>query len=240
MSEPAEQGTPCGGGPGFSPALRAGAVDMARHAGLARLARRADVVWPGLVARRVAGPGSVGPESPAGTLRTAVGWRAGRAVARFGPEGDALAGFDRFVRGCRFLAKPVRLAVQVAGDEIIENLLAHGGLAATGFTVMLRRRPAGVTALFCLRSHPNFASFAAGLAADLAAAPLFDSAGRRWHGLGLAMCQNLASVVRYRAGERVDRVVLEFGNRDWPCAAPARRRGCCPRSPSAFSDRPGP
>jgi hypothetical protein len=56
----------------------------------------------------------------------------------------------------------------------------------------------------------GFAAFAGGDAANAAPEPLFDPAHRRWRGIGLVMCRNLASRVCFRPGERMDRIFLEF------------------------------
>ncbi len=135
-----------------------------------------------------------------------------RAKARLKvlPGPSAFESYDGFIRSLPFLTKKEVSKLIVAGDEIIDNLLTHGEIGAGGMTTLVNKRPAYLTLAFFVESHYQFAAFATWLASKGMSGAHFDSVEGRWRGLGLTMCGNLASTVRYRPGEKLDRVFLTF------------------------------
>jgi anti-sigma regulatory factor (Ser/Thr protein kinase) len=115
--------------------------------------------------------------------------------------------FELFVDGLDFLSKRERDRLKLAGDEVFDNIVKHAAPEHShGIHTRAARRGGSVLLAFYFRS-PSFAAFAAGYGDP---EPLFDPAHRRWRGLGLVMCHNLARKVRFRPGHTVDRIFLEF------------------------------
>ncbi|PKL24043.1 MAG: hypothetical protein CVV47_12335 [Spirochaetae bacterium HGW-Spirochaetae-3] len=133
-----------------------------------------------------------------------------RSRIHVSPGPDAFDTYDGFVRSLGFLANSEACALIVAGDEIIDNLLTHGEVSEAGVTVLVRKRASGLTLAFFVDSHREFSEFASCLERVEASLPRFDERERRWHGLGLSMCRNVAKTIRYRPGLYVDRVFLTF------------------------------
>jgi hypothetical protein len=133
-----------------------------------------------------------------------------RAVLCIQPGPDAFDRYDAFVRSLAFLTPPEACALIVSGDEIIDNLLTHGETGPAGLMAWVRMRCSGLTLVLLVESHAGFARFAAMLERKPGIEPRFDESDRRWHGLGLKMCRNLASQVSYRPGRKYDRVILSF------------------------------
>ncbi len=138
----------------------------------------------------------------------------GRIILEVKP-GSVLA-FEDFVDGLPFLSTRDRDRIKLAGDEILDNILRHASPDNRhGIHVrVVRRAGSSGTGSTILAFHfraPLFAAFAASYG-DFE--PLFDPAHRRWRGLGLVMCHNLARKVSFRSGEMVDRIFLEFDNED--------------------------
>lgn len=133
-----------------------------------------------------------------------------RARLNLVPGPAAFDSFDGFIRSLTFLSTGEICALIVSGDEIIDNLLTHGEVGASGVHVLVRKRAAGLTLGFFVQSHPEFAAFSSCLDAAQALGPYFDEGERRWHGIGLTMCRNIASSISYRPGSLFDRVLLTF------------------------------
>jgi hypothetical protein len=128
---------------------------------------------------------------------------------------SSIATFEGFVEGLGFLDAPERDRLTISGGEILDNIVKHA-YPVLGDTVVLRasrRRPGGPLLLGFYFRSPAFAAFAA-KEAEGSSEPLFDPAHRRWRGIGLAMCRNLARKVSFRPGLRMDRIFLEFGGRE--------------------------
>lgn len=124
---------------------------------------------------------------------------------------DSIVAFELFVDSLDFLTGKERDRLKIAGSEVLDNIVKHA-------SPIHRRRICARAALrggspllaFYFRS-PSFAAFAAGDGSwSTAAEPLFDPAHRRWRGIGLVMCRNLARKVCFRPGEAMDRIFLEF------------------------------
>ena len=126
------------------------------------------------------------------------------------PGPGAFDSFDGFIRALPFLSGGEVRALIVTGDEIIDNLLTHGEVGASGVTVLVRKRAGGLTLGFFVQSHPEFAAFSSCLDEMPPLGPYYDEGERRWHGIGLTMCRNIASSICYRPGLLFDRVLLTF------------------------------
>lgn len=118
--------------------------------------------------------------------------------------------FEAFVQSVDFLSERERSLLVVAGDEVVDNLLTHGEIGRKGISVLLRKRPDGLTLGLFVQSHYAFAQFTACLDETPPLGPRYNPDLRRWHGLGLTMCRNLTSSISYRAGEKLDRVFMTF------------------------------
>jgi hypothetical protein len=138
--------------------------------------------------------------------------RAAEATTTLKAECASILEFERFADGLEFLRPALRLALKIAGGEIFDNIVKHGPPPAGGLvTVRAGRRGGDLLLAFYFRS-PAFAAFAREGDRELRSAePLFDPAARRWRGLGLVMCRNLARKIRFRPGSALDRIYLEFG-----------------------------
>jgi anti-sigma regulatory factor (Ser/Thr protein kinase) len=117
--------------------------------------------------------------------------------------------FELFVDGLDFLSGSERNRLKLAGSEVLDNIVKH---AKPIHRCRIRARAAlrgdSILLGFYFRAS-DFAAFAGGpWSAD--AEPLFDPERRRWRGLGLVMCRNLARKVTFRPGEMMDRIFLEF------------------------------
>ena len=133
-----------------------------------------------------------------------------RAELCIQPGPDAFNHYDAFVRSLAFLSPQEACTLIVTGDEIIDNLLTHGETGPAGLMVWVRKRASGLTLVLLVESHTSFARFAEMLEREPGIEPHFDEHDRRWHGLGLKMCRNLAAKVTYRPGLSHDRVILLF------------------------------
>ena len=133
-----------------------------------------------------------------------------KARLKLAPGPAAFDSFDGFIRSLPFLSGPEACALIVTGDEILDNLLTHGEVGASGVNILVRKRAAGLTLGFFVQSHPEFAAFSSCLEAEHPLGPYFDEGERRWHGIGLSMCRNIASSICYRPGSLFDRVLLTF------------------------------
>jgi hypothetical protein len=128
----------------------------------------------------------------------------------------AVMDFEDFVDSLGFLSIAERDRLKLAGGEILDNIVKHASPVAgtspgeTGRIVVRAARRGGSPSLAFYFRSPSFSAFAASSASELATKPLFDPAHRRWRGIGLVMCRNLARRVVFRPGEAMDRIFLEF------------------------------
>jgi hypothetical protein len=150
--------------------------------------------------------------------------RPGTATVTLDAEPSSILDFEDFVDGLDFLSAPERARMKIAGGELLDNIVKHSSPVAE-FRIYARasrrdsrRGPAVLLSLF-FRS-PSFAAFAArSPSLDSAPEPLFDPDNRRWRGIGLAMCRNLARRVAFRPGGRMDRIFVEFDAEPGPGGA---------------------
>ena len=141
-----------------------------------------------------------------------------RAEARIALEArpSAILAFEDFISAQGFLSPTERDRLKVAGGEILDNIVKHSYPVDRRRVLARVRRlrggalsPPSLILGFYFRS-PGFAAFAAEDALRAASEPLYDPAHRRWRGIGLVMCRNLARKVCFRPGEDMDRIFLEF------------------------------
>lgn len=128
----------------------------------------------------------------------------------------AVMDFEDFVDSLGFLSIAERDRLKLAGGEILDNIVKHASPVAgpspgePGRIIVRAARRGGSPSLAFYFRSPAFSAFAASSASELATKPLFDPAHRRWRGIGLVMCRNLARRVVFRPGEAMDRIFLEF------------------------------
>jgi hypothetical protein len=140
--------------------------------------------------------------------------RGAEATIRLAPVPESVSAFEDFADGLDFLSERERDRVKLAGGEILDNIVRHSApLERRRIALRAARRGGSPYLLFFFRSSSaqSFADFAA---AYPGSAPLYDPARRRWRGMGLLMCRNLARKVTVRHGELMDRIVLAFNRED--------------------------
>ncbi len=118
--------------------------------------------------------------------------------------------FEAFVRQSGFLTEREKFLLLIAGNEVCDNLITHGEVGFRGITCCIRKQNDRIILSFYVESHAIFREFADWLKSSPTLEPRFDEKEKRWHGLGLTMCGNLAKSIRYRPGIKIDRVYLEF------------------------------
>jgi anti-sigma regulatory factor (Ser/Thr protein kinase) len=115
--------------------------------------------------------------------------------------------YEDFIDALDFLGRRERDTLKLAGEEILDNLIRHSApLEGGGIKVRAARRKDRIVLNFFFRS-PGFAAFAAGCGDP---EPLFDPHHRRWRGIGMVMCRNLALSIGLVPGSLVDRIFMVF------------------------------
>ena len=134
--------------------------------------------------------------------------------ARVAPDFANLTELERFVLACPVLDAGERNRALIVVTEYFDNIVMHGQ-CPPGSLVSVRvsrtrplsaRVPGSARVLISYRT-PTFARM---VATHGTAKPYFDPASRRYRGLGLLMCRNLAKDVSYRKGlfKGVIRIIL--------------------------------
>jgi len=123
---------------------------------------------------------------------------------------SSILAFEDFIARLGFLSLSESDRIMIAGGEILDNIVKHSYPVERRRIVARVRRGRGSILLGFYFRAPGFAAFAAGDALRAASEPLYDPAHRRWRGIGLVMCRNLARRVAFRPGESMDRIFLEF------------------------------
>ncbi len=155
-------------------------------------------------------PGRTPGQAPGRTFVRAPEGKAGhgsaaRLVLEEAPA--SVFAFEDFIDALDFLSHRERDRLKLAGEEILDNLLCHSApLEGGGIAVRAARRPDCIALSFFFRS-PGFALFASNGGAPL---PIFDPLHRRWRGIGMVMCKNLARSISFRPGSLVDRIFMLF------------------------------
>lgn len=148
--------------------------------------------------------------------------RTAEATAVLEAKTASILDFEAFVDSLSFLTGGERDRLKLAGGEIFDNIVKHASPVAGGHLIAraARRSESGSVLLGFYFSSKNFGPIAAESAQEVEAKPIFDPAHRRWRGIGLVMCRNLARCVSFRPGEDMDRIYLEFDAED---RGPSRR-----------------
>jgi anti-sigma regulatory factor (Ser/Thr protein kinase) len=138
------------------------------------------------------------------------GHRTGRSVSLEATPASILE-FEDFVDSLDILSPKDRNRLKLAGGEILDNIVKHATpLESRGIEARASRSGGSILLAFYFRS-PSFAVFAGEDGPwSVYPEPLFDPAHRRWRGMGLLMCRNLAKRLVFRPGESMDRIFLEF------------------------------
>jgi hypothetical protein len=124
----------------------------------------------------------------------------------------SILGYESFVDDLTFLSERDRCCLKLAGGEIFDNIIKHAAPVRGGRLITRAARRAGSRCILLgfYFSSKSFDSIAVEAAKTEEAKPVFDPTRRRWHGIGLVMCRNLARRVSFRPGETMDRIYLEF------------------------------
>ncbi len=133
-----------------------------------------------------------------------------KALVRLVKSRKSVMRFERFVHRSEFLSPREKNILMIAGSEVCDNLITHGEVGFKGITCCIRRQKETIVLSFYVQSHEIFTRFADELEFSPTRKPRYDEREKRWHGLGLTMCSNLADKIRYRPGTKIDRVYLEF------------------------------
>lgn len=133
--------------------------------------------------------------------------RAAEATVVLPAERAGILVFEDFVDELDFLEPEEARRLRLAGGEIFDNLVRHAAPLEGGAATLRAARRGGRAQLFFYFKSSRFAAYAARCGDH---EPYFDSSSRRWHGMGLRMCRNLARRLVLRAGDLVDRIVLVF------------------------------
>lgn len=138
--------------------------------------------------------------------------RAAEATARLPALPAGVFAFERFVDGLGFAAVGERHRLKLAGSEIFDNIMHHATPLEDGAVIVRAARRGGSLFLAFYFKSLTFAAYAASCADEGADSegPTFDRERRRWRGIGLRMCRNLARSVRFRSGDSLDRIYLRF------------------------------
>jgi anti-sigma regulatory factor (Ser/Thr protein kinase) len=140
--------------------------------------------------------------------------RGKEASIRLAPVPESVSAFEDFADGLSFLSERERGKLKLAGDEVLDNIIRHSApLERRRIVARAARRGESPYLIFFFRSSSS-ESFAGFAAAYPEPAPLFDPARRRWRGMGLLMCRNLAEKVAVRHGGMMDRIILAFKRED--------------------------
>ncbi len=155
--------------------------------------------------------GKAAPGSPG--ERTVIPRRRRAEATRVLPaRAEGVFAFETFIDDLPFASERERHRLKLAGSEIFDNLLHHAApLDAAAMTVRVSRKGDRIFLAFYFKAAA-FAPYAAACSdPELRDRdPLFDAVRRRWRGIGLKMCRNLAQSISFRAGETLDRIYLVF------------------------------
>lgn len=134
-----------------------------------------------------------------------AGKKSARLAIEVGPA--SVLAYEEFIDGLGFLSSRERNRLKLAGEEILDNLLRHSAPLEGGvIAIRAALRPDGPALSFYFRSA-GFAVFVSSYGAPL---PIFDPFHRRWRRIGMVMCRNLATSIRFRPGSIADRIFLRF------------------------------
>jgi len=112
------------------------------------------------------------------------------------PDFANLPVLEKFIAACPFLdASEINRALLVT-TEFFDNIVAHSRCFNAGKVAITLEKAAAVI----IRLSYRTCNFLEMVRADGTTKPYFDGADRRYRGLGLLMCRNLAGGIHYRKG----------------------------------------
>jgi len=115
---------------------------------------------------------------------------------RLTPDYANLPVLESFVMECPLLDGSETNRAMLVVTEYFDNIVMHGkGLSKKPVDISVSKN--GRVRIALAYRTSNFGDMTA---ADASAKPYFDSVTRRYRGLGLRMCQNLAAEISYRQG----------------------------------------
>jgi len=123
-----------------------------------------------------------------------------RSSIRVTPDFANLCALEAFMARCDFLGETERLRATLVVSELFDNIVMHsrsrrGGTVRSGVLISVSKDKL-VRVLLRYRTG-NFAEI---IRANRTVLPHFDTGSRRYRGLGLRMCRNLSSSIRFRRG----------------------------------------
>lgn len=115
------------------------------------------------------------------------------------PEFENLPALERFIFECDFLSQTEKNRSVLIATEYFDNIVSHSKPASSGcVTIFLSKNAATGKALIQIRyATLNFREM---IRASRTTKPHYDTSDRRYRGLGLRMCGNLARDIKYRKG----------------------------------------
>lgn len=127
-------------------------------------------------------------------------------VIRLAPRAESILRLEEFVDACSDLGGRVRMRLKIAATEVFENILMHNRSA---FNLP-------VTMSLCFKDTPRLYVRYYSLNVwstslpESRLTPYYDPVTRRYRGLGLRMCSNLARGIVFRKGlfKRVIIIIL--------------------------------
>jgi len=116
------------------------------------------------------------------------------------PDYTNLAVLEAFMLQCDFLGETERLRATLVASEFFDNIVIHsrdrrGDASRSRVVVCVSKRKR-----IQIRLSYRTANFSEIIRANRTVLPHFDTASRRYRGLGLRMCRNLSSSVSFRQG----------------------------------------
>lgn len=144
-------------------------------------------------------PGS-GPDADGGGRRR-------RATVRLRATAAELMRLDAFVRALSFLSVDERDRLLIVASEIFDNVISYSDRLRCRAVTIRVSKGAALRASFFFKSS-NFSVFAR--SERDAEKRYFDEEKDRYRGLGLTMCRNLTSSMRFRPGLASDAITVVF------------------------------
>lgn len=123
-----------------------------------------------------------------------------RSFISLSPDFANLAALEAFIAQCGFLDDAERRRATLVASEFFDNIVIHsrgprGGVSRSRVDLSISK---GSRVRIGLRYRTS--NFAELIRANRTVFPHFDEASLRYRGLGLRMCRNLSSSVRFRRG----------------------------------------
>jgi anti-sigma regulatory factor (Ser/Thr protein kinase) len=125
----------------------------------------------------------------------------------FGDDRGDIPQIEKRIASLPFLTREERERLTIIGSEILDNVLSYAQELKDGKVVVRVSKGKSASMVFMFKSR-NFADFAKNERDS--ERRYFDPRARRYRGLGLTMCRNLAASLRFRSGERLDSIIVRL------------------------------